>query len=381
MAQTGITRTVSPRDWSTYEQMFERLRNAFPTKYLELVTNFVQTSPTSATAVEVQQAGGLTIADAGKTNLTCLIACDTNDDAYDGYGCHIRYYTSAGVKKNIYVAFNTANTTTEVAACTDFYCWNLDDFTPATCFLCTKAVEAGDNVYFGLTTIVAAAEKRYATIAAAATGPLVATLFGVGNVFGKEETDTAGDVGLVITVPYWTPWGAPKTAHFTLAATTTNIVRLDDTTSGYFTMDFYRRRAPISTTALAGKYIAIGIDADKVVGTATLDTWYGVIEEGNYCSVHTRIMAMGTVYGKTYLGEICADNSNSAKLLTLQVTFTPYGKTIAETRKQNFFGNTPGCIRINELLAPLSEVTIKIADDAATPVDANVTSKWIEVTA
>ena len=366
MTQLGSLSEHSDRGYEDFVSMKKNLRHYGGNKLKELLFERNQTTPTNATAVEFEEKGGLTITDKGKVELAIVCAVDTDDNAYDGATLTGHYFDSDGVNHDFTVSINTEDSTTEVEISSDFYCWNLVDYTAATVLVLSVAVETGDNLYVGTTGMTANAELRLATIAAEATYPVVTTLFGVGDVYGKEETNTAGDVGKVITLKYWTPWGQLKEAKFTLAADTSTIVRLTDTTTGLVTVDFYRRYS-MKTTATVGKYVCIGSDADKRAGTVAIDTFYGVIEEGYWMSLHSRLMAPGLAYGKLYLGNIRMNGNIDAKLGIMEVTFTPKNGASVTSRLY--------CLGSGSLykeyaieLEPLSEVYYKCADDATTPV-------------
>lgn len=379
MVQVGFIKRIADRGYEDYVSMHKHVKAIHGgRKTIEVFGHRTQTSPTSATPVEFQETGGVTLSDAGKTNLTLKLASDTNDNAYDGHSVLGHYITNDGTKKDVTISYSTADTTTEVAFCADFFCWNLIDYTPATVLVSSIAVQAGDNIYIGTSGMVAGAEKRYATIAAAATYPLAASLFGVGNCFVKEESNTAGDVGKVIEIVYWTPWGQKRTAYATLAADTTTIVRFADV-NGYYIGDFYRRYE-IETSAVVGKYVVIGIDADKVVGTVALDTFYGVIEEGNYESVHTRQFVPGAAYGKKFIGDIhlCQMTSKDYPAI-LYVYFQTKGCATTEVLSWSINAGSDININLCYELEPLSEITYKIADDATHPVSLSMSTRNIEV--
>lgn len=385
MVQAGSLLDTSEQSWESYEDMHKHARKlanpsqsatgTFTSHVCHEYFMMLTLASTNA-AHEIEQDGGLTIADPGKTELTILLACDTNDNAYDGHYVTGHYITSAGVKTDFTALYDSTATTTEVAICADFYCWNLEDYTPATVLVSSVAVQAGDNVYIGTTGMVAGAEKRYATIAAAATYPAAATLFGVGNVFGAEEADTAGDVGKVITWTYVTPWGTLKEAHFTLAATTTDIVRLDDTTTGYPVMDFYRKRKG-KTTAAVGKYVAIAIDADKVVGTVVLDTFYGVIEEGNFESIHSAFFTQKSPR-HAYVGKIEFEKSDATTVITVVMTCTYLGDPASHTETWAF-NTSQATWDIHRELEPLTECSFTIADDNAAHPNVHMRTAMVEV--
>jgi hypothetical protein len=368
----GYQHEITGQAFESYETLHKHLRHVYGDKAVERLFKYQQLSTNAA--VEVSEKGTLTLSDAGKTALTLVLACDTNDNAYDTKTVTVHYYTNAGVAKTVVATYDPTATTTEVAVCSDFYCWNLDDYTAATVIVSSVAVQAGDNVYIGTTGMVAGAEKRYATIAAAATYPVVTTLFGVGNVFCAEEANTAGDVGKVITLEYVNPWGKIRTATATLAADTTTISRFGLTLG--MVMDFYRVRA-MTTTAALGKYVIAAIDADKVVGTVALDTNYAVIEEANYLSVHSRYMCPAAAYRSGYLGEIEVSAPSVTDTYTLTVIFTPYGKATSSTVVYDVFGS--GKMDLPFKLEPLSEVTLKVNDGNVAHVNCNVGMKIIEV--
>jgi hypothetical protein len=197
MVQSYQLLKITDRAYEDYVSMKKHIKNFKDvTTITETVFQFTQTSPTSATGAEISQKGGLTIADKASTAIAIFLACDTDDAAYDNKSVLIHYITNAGVKTTATIAYN-GTTTNEVAGPTNFYCWNLEDYTAATVVVSSVAVQAGDNVYIGETGMVAGAEKRLCTIAAAATYPVITTLYGAGDVYGLEEADTAGDVAKI----------------------------------------------------------------------------------------------------------------------------------------------------------------------------------------
>jgi hypothetical protein len=366
MVQIGSLIEFSDRGYEDFVSMKKNLKHYGGNKVKELIFEHNQTTPKSATAAEFSEKGGLTISDKASTALTIVLAMDTNDNAYDGAYVTGHYITNAGVKTDFVAYVNTTDSKTEVAIAADFYCWNLEDYTAKDVLVFSMEVQAGENLYIGTTGMVADAELRLATIAGGATYPVITTLFGAGDIYGLEETDTAGDVGKVITLKYWTPWGKLKEAKFTLAADTTTIVRLTDTTTGLVTVDFYRRYT-MKTTATVGKYVAIGFDADKRAGTVAIDVFYGVIEEGYWASKHSRLMVPSDTYGKLYLGKIKINGSVDAKQGIMEVTYQPKDAATYITSRVIAVGS--GVVEKDYAfeLEPLSEVTYKVADDAATP--------------
>lgn len=327
IGKVGIGNAPYFEDEASLKQWI-RKQEKYESEITTLVRSIINQAGTGS-EVELAEKGGLTLSLKGKTEISLKLACDTNDNAYDTKTVTGHYFTSAGVAKTFTATYNATDTTTEVACCSDFYCWDLINYTAATVLVSSVAVQAGDAVYLGTTGMVANAELRYATIAAAATYPVHTTLFGVGHIYGAEESNTAGDVGKVITLTYYTSWGLIRTASITLAADTTTIQRFVNTDTSLVVTDFYRVRT-ITTTANLGKYVCIAVDADKLVGTAALDTYYGVIEEGYHESMHTAYF--GRYNSDVWLTQICCNNSVASAIDTyIKITYTPYGDTIAHT--------------------------------------------------
>lgn len=325
IAKVGIGAAPYFEDESSLKQWI-RKNNSYKAEETILHRTIINQAGTGS-EVELAEKGGLTLSQKGKAELTLVMCSDTDDNAYDTKTLTGHYFDADGVPQTFTATFNAANSTTEVACCSDFYCWDLINYTAATVLVCSVAVQAGDNVYVGTTGMVANAEIRYATIAAAATYPVHTTLFGVGHIYGAEETNTAGDVGKVITLTYLTPWGLIRTASITLAADTTTIKRFVNTDTSLVVTDFYRVRT-ITTTANLGKYVCIATDADKLAGTAALDTYYGVIEEGYHESMHTAYF--GPEDRDVWLTQIYCNNAVATNIDTyLKLTYTPYGDTIA----------------------------------------------------
>lgn len=313
----------------------------------------------TAAEVELAEKGGLTLSQKGKVELTLVVAGDTDvgADTLHGAVVTMHYFTSAGVAKTDTATLNNT-ATTEVACMADFYCWDLINYTASTVITISIVVPAGVNIYIGTTGMVANAEIRYATIAAAATYPVHTTLFGVGHIWGAEETNTAGDVGKVITLTYCTPWGLIRTASITLAADTTTIVRFVNTDTSLVVCDFYRLRS-LETTGTLGKYVTIAHDADKLVGTAVFDVFYGVIEEGYHESMHTAYFS--PVDRACWLTQICCNNSVATNIDTyLKLTYTPVGETVAHVCLIALPNNTVSKVEPMLQLAEATDVKFEI---------------------
>jgi len=383
MVQKGFIKRIADRGYEDFVSMKKYIRHIYDgSKTYECLLHHSQTTPTSATPVEFEETGGLTIADAAKTAKTLVMAASADNNAYDTQTITIHYFTNAGVAKTAVGTFNAANSTTEVAfspAVADFYCWDLQNYTYQTCIVSSVAAAAGEYFYIGTTGLTA--ELRYATIAPAGTYALSATMFGVGNCFVLEESNTAGDVGKVVTNKYWTPWGQLRTCTGTLAANTTTIVRMATTNSSTteYCMDFYRR-FELETTGLVGKYVAIGIDADKVVGTAAIDIFYGVIEEGNYESIHSRQFVPRAADGKKFLGDIHITQQTSKDYpAIIYIIFQTKGCVAAEQLQWSVNAGSDITIDGALELEPLSEVYCKVADDGTHPVEIDVSIRNLYV--
>ena len=76
---------------------------------------------TTGADVIVSEKAGETIVDIGKTELTVLLTASANDNAYDGQTTTIVYKDSSGVEHTVTGTFDTADSTTGVAMCSDFY--------------------------------------------------------------------------------------------------------------------------------------------------------------------------------------------------------------------------------------------------------------------
>ena len=177
---------------------------------------------------------------------------------------------------------------------------------------------------------------------------------------------------------YWTPWGTKKTATITLAANTTTIQRFIKS-DGTYVQDFYRRYE-FETTAALGKYVVAGIDADKMAGTVALDTNYAVIEEGNYESVHSRQFVPRAADGRKYIGDvhICQQTSKDYPAI-IYIYFKTKGCVDTEVLTWSANAGSDITIDLGFELEPLSEITVKVADDGSHPVSVSMTLRTLYV--
>jgi hypothetical protein len=368
MTQTGAVRTLTHRSFEDYESMHEGLKHIFGgDKSIEHAFNHGKTS--TAALVEIQNVGTTpeTIADIAKTEETMILVSDTDDNGYDAATVTIVYKDNDGVSHTSTAPFNAANSTTEAAfvpAVTDYYC-----MVSATCSI---AVLAGDNIYVGITGCRLTAANRRATIIATATTALAATFVGVGQLYGAEAANQA-DTGYIATCVYLTPWGEEKTATWTFPADSsvaTNFLN----SGGAPVQDFYRRRSFTLADSAAAPVGAI--DECRLCNSGKTAI-YGVIDIANIESVHSRLMALGTAYGKTYLGDIRA-SFPSTDIFTVQITWTPKGRTYPHIDTFDIIYSD--VIKIAEELEPLSEVTFKFKKTAdANHVVSNFNIRWMDV--
>jgi hypothetical protein len=254
-----------------------------------------------------------------------------------------------------------------VPAVADFYCWDTQNYTPSTCCVSNYEIIAGDTL---LVHTSGDEGTVWATISAGALIPTDAQLFSVGTVYGDEAADTT-HAGPIATMAYWTPWGQLRTAHMTYPLASNTATRFDDTTTGYLVQDFYRRYTLTLDTVAADEFY---------ITNAAKNAWYDGISVGNFESVHTRITAYGSDYGKSYVGDILITIPSIGDVFTLTVVYTPKGRSYPETVSWDVFATA--LIPFAFELEPLSEVTFKYKKTAdANHVTANFIVRHIEVPA
>lgn len=313
--------------WSDFSSLKAFLERKYGSANVTMIRS-IRTQTGTDGAVDLSEKGGLTISQKAKTEATLVLAASANNNDYDGESVTIYYKSSDGTKASATAAFNTTDSTTEAAfSVTDFYCFNTEDYGQQAC-VSTVAAAAGEYFYIGTTGLGANAELRYAIIEPADTYPDADNFFGIGRLFAAGEADNASDRSLVFTLEYMTPWGSIRDGTFTLdASDSTTIVRVFDT-DGNAVNDFYHLRDMYTTQATTGGYVAIAHDADKMVGTVALDTFYGVVEQAYSYSDTTKYMVPANK--RAFYGYVCG-SARTNTYITFTSTFTPKDFAMAVT--------------------------------------------------
>lgn len=347
-------------------------------KFREYIANCTPTvTDGGGTAKAV--ASSTAVSDKGKTELTLVLAADTDDVEYDGQSVIIYYQNAAGDSKAASAAYNVANSTTEVAftdlatglvAVADFYCFDQDKYGVGTCVISSVVAQAGDNICIGITGLVAGIadpEICFAHINAAKDVPLLADIYGVGSIWGEREADDTDDDALVSSIIYLTPAGKLKEATCTNTTTHTTIIRYVDE-NGAYVGDFYRVRILETTQNLVKAHHVCDHDGA---------THYAVIEALSHVSCHTSYFACKESDCESYLGMIYCGWSITTDTCTIKITYTPYGDTIGHVRQRIF--KLSQFIQINERLAPATEVTMTIQDSGVAAGLCTVEALYIDV--
>jgi hypothetical protein len=201
-----------------------------------------------------------------------------------------------------------------------------------------------------------------AVILAAATSPTLANLHGVGNIWGRGETNHNDVDGAILTLDYITPWGevmegATCTINTTDGTTEVRFIKADGVTR---VQDYYRTRK--LTTNIAGTANSHAF----FITTYNGDAIYGVIEELLYTSVHTRYMVPAASVAKAWIGKLEISNGTAAVTLTMTATPKDAAGAIAFTFTipYPFLGTID--LPIPHELEPLSEVYFTILGNTAT---------------
>ena len=361
-----------PTNYSDYLSLKLHAERQKGSEKVNLLRTF-RTQTGTAGAVEVEEKAAATIAHVGKAGLTLVMACDTNNNAYDTQTVYIRYITPTGTKGYCYATFDSGDSTTEVAfydvatglvAVTDFYMPDPDYSTLAV--ICSVAVVAGHNVCIGITGCVAGIADPnlcYILILAAATSPTLANMHGVGSLWGRAATNHNDTDGAILTIDYWTPWGSTVegalcTINTTNGETETKFLKSDGV---MYVMDYYRTKkihTNICGTTNSHEFRICDFDCAAI---------YGVIEELLYTSIHTRAMALGAAYGQTWLGKITITNSTASVVLALTLTpkNAPAAITINKTIPAALAVPYTWDLPIQTPLEPLSECSMTIIGNTA----------------
>ena len=313
------------------------------------------TQTSTGSEAELESTDSIAIAQKGKTELTLVIKSDTDDNAYDGETVTIYYVDHDGVSHTSSAAYNTTNATTEAAfdpAVTDFYDWDYSYENPV---VSSVAVQAGDNVFVGVTGLDGTlSTNTYAVIAATNTSPTAANYVGVGTIYGRSHTSHADADGAKIYVTYFTPWGDfVRNALITLdtaagdGTDTEELLYITDSvtyvngtvasstyTAGnvWYIVDLWTDTTPTSNShefLLSDEALA---NVDGSGGDC-----YGVIKEGEYVSTFTRFRVP---YG--YDGWIAYHDFDAPAVsaagddLEFKFYFFPDGESIRRIHSRNF---------------------------------------------
>jgi hypothetical protein len=353
--------------YSSLEELRTDLLKINKTKQILHKSHIQVATGGSGASIEIEEATGETIADIGTTELTLVLASDTDDNAYDTKYVIVYYLTKEGTAKTCKAVFNTANSTTEVAftdlatglvAVTDFYC-----FDPAYGVLAVVsniAAQTGDNICIGITGLVAGIadpEICYAHINAAATSPLIADMYGVGSVWGSTAAN-ADDAGFIATLEYVTPWGQIKSGTYTIPADGSVVTRFVSTThSGQYINDFYRRRKFTMDNA--------AVDETRVCNSGK-SAIYAALKIGKSTESFTRFYApYSTSCYRAFIGKMKAVYPVATEYCTITFSFTKEGGG-ADSIDYLVVGHHPLEVDICQPIEPNSEVTVTVVDDAAT---------------
>jgi hypothetical protein len=366
--------------YATLEQLQNDLeRKGFTHQILHKTKGQVATGGAGAT-IELEESATENIADIGSTELTLILASDTNDNAYDTKYVIVYYLTAAGVAKTCKAVFNTADSTTEVAftdlatglvAVTDFYCF--DPSYGVLAVVSNVAVQAGDNVVIGITGAVAGIadpETCYAHINAGQTTPLAADMYGVGSIWGSTAANQ-DDAGYIGTLEYVTPWGQIKSGTWTIPAdgsVATRFVSVTD--SGLYVNDFYRRRDfKLDNPALDESRISN-------VGKSAI---YAAIDIGKSTETFTRYYApYSTQLYRAWIGRIELTYPTISEYCNVTISFTNEDGC-ADTYVKTVVGHSPVIEELCIPIEPNSEVTFTVVDDAATGGTLDFETEILEV--
>lgn len=366
MTQLGRVGRIKNRSYEDYESLHKHLRKIHGDKAEELIFQHKQLSTASAVDVSNKGTTPITITQIGKTETALKVKSSDADAGLEGAVITAHYLDQDGVQKTATIASAVADMSgaggtdfdTPVA---DFYCWDIEEYGDE-CF--TSSIAVGD----GLTLDVGVAGTGNAQIIAAAVKGTKLSYIGVGTVYGQEVGAANANAGFVVTLGYKTPWGRPLVAYETINANADLQGQLFLDSDGFPIQAYYRTDYIESDNLMVDEF---------EVTNYNVNAFYGVIDIGNYKSVHTRYMALGSAYGKSYLGDVSASFPSVADVLTSIIYYTP---------KDNDFVNgiTFDTFVSNsyvkpEQLEPLSEVYITINDGNVAHANANIALRIIEV--
>jgi len=365
MTQTGINQKYNTRSFEDYISLHKHLRKVNGDRAWERKTQLLVATGGAGAVLEVREVSGETIADAGVTGETWILACDNNDaGTYDTETVKLVYVNTSGVEVTTTGTYTVTTATTEAA----FDPVVANAVYPVSA-VSSVAVGGGHNVYIGVAGVVAGADNRRVTILAAATVAIEAGLVGIGSVEIVQKTDQVGTDGAVDgAFEYVTIWGEIKNATYTTSAVATTTAVLPVIAGGTSTVKDYWRHRDFTFSMLATDELFI--QRLTVLGVAAIRA---VIKAGNYALVDSRFGAST----KSYLGNIRASLPTVGELLTVIITYTPYGETLSQILTYDVFGSET--LEIAERLAVGTDVKVTINDGAVAGANANVIVRYIEV--
>ena len=207
-----LSRDDESRSFESYESLHKYCNRNGSKKFREYLNNCMPTA-TDAAGTAKAVASSTAVTNKGSTPLTLICACDADTPANRAMRVDIHYYTITKVKKDAY-ATTAGNATNEVAfhdaetglvAVTDFYCFNQDDYGPVVaattygyCVKAAVAIGAVTNLCIGVAGAVAGIadpEICFAHVNTNKVYPLLADVYGVGQIWGERQADDVGDDG------------------------------------------------------------------------------------------------------------------------------------------------------------------------------------------
>lgn len=384
MVQSGLMNTIHDRSFENYESLHKALRHQWGDRVKEPYCEAPIPTGGAAATIPFALNYGETIALATGAGETWGILCDTDDNLYDGETVTIVWEDTDGVESTSVATFNAANTQTFSPFTVPAAITTGLTIISATC---SKAVEAGDNVYVGTSGCRLTAAERRATIVATASVSTEAELVGIGSIEVKIQANTAADRAQIYNFKYVTIYGKLKYATVTTDAADCTTVKPP------FEATYSRNGSTgVETYTATTRYVADFFDLRddafaKLLGAADLylqrrtvlgaAAIYGVIGTANYSHVSANFAASS----RSYLGDITVDYPDLIPgIATVTVTYTQFGKSIATTQSWVVTPYTAFSPRIFcERLAVGTRVTIAIVDDGAAGATANMKVRYLEV--
>jgi len=332
----GQIRQLPYTSYESYASLKKYIGSSLDRKYRNMYLHrFTYNMNGTASEVEFEEAGGVTIADIAKTPITMVGAMSANDNDYDGAIATLVYKSNDGIEHTATCVINTTDSTTEVAfkvgstSVIDFY-------TPISLVL-SVAVKAGHTFGCGATGAL-----TNGVIQATKTIADEEDLVGVGSVYSRYSTNNASYIETIQYYSYVTAWGEVKFAYSeqdsTDATTEVKLYEVTIDTSGFTSSDYYienfikhgvgsnipvrdfYRRQYMNTEVTPSS------GHNLVICNADMSAIYGIVEEGNYESYHSRFMA--PIGSDTWIAHITAAQSIITHVVcNISIYYTPRGET------------------------------------------------------